>query len=210
VAKLLADESDPDLRLQAKRFADELSSRLVLKNRSIADLRQLERLVESALTERRGGADPARPRAAQEKAAPDAAMALAMLGAVLDFPELLEDPAVQDALTAVEGDAALAIAAVRQFLLGGPSRIEDFLAALPGSIQSFATGRLASPQFEVAADARAELLGNSRKLSDLRARREDSRAVSVLERSPSSLDHESASLLRQIEERARRKRGLDV
>ena len=47
---------------------------------------------------------------------------LRILGALLDFPALLDDPDVEAALSALDGDAALAIAALRQNLDRAPTQ----------------------------------------------------------------------------------------
>ncbi len=220
VAKLLSEENDPSLRLMAKRFADQLSSKVVVGDASIDDLRELERTVERALSS--PAATPARREGYDDEAgvtgrveSADERVARNVIGALLDFPELLLDEAVANGLEALEADAALAAVAVQRMLRRGADvpaigrgDVADFLATLPRSIQKFAAGRLASPNFENAADAKAELLENTTKLRSLRWQRENKMARGVLERTPSSLDDESAALLRDIEERARRKRGL--
>ncbi len=221
VAKLLSEENDPSLRLMAKRFADQLSSKVVVGDARIDDLRELERTVERALSTpatspaRRDDDDDDAPRPASRTESADERVARNVIGALLDFPELLLDEAVANALEALEGDAALAAVAVQRMLRRsgegpaiGRGEVADFLATLPRSIQKFAAGRLASPSFENAADAKAELLENTTKLRSLRWQRENQLARGVLERTPSSLDDESAALLRDVEERARRKRGL--
>ncbi|HTJ80487.1 MAG TPA: toprim domain-containing protein, partial [Polyangiaceae bacterium] len=206
VTKLLGEEDDPALRLMAKRYADQLSSKLVVAGSAAADLRQLERMVEEAVSH--GPATREARPAPKEKTSPAQTMALAVLGALIDYPELLDHPDVRAALSAVDGDVALAIVAVRQSLWKGGSA-SDFLAAIPSSIQSFAAGRLASPVFEDLALARSELLDNSNKIRSLLWQRQNSDARDVLMKAPSSLDSDSELLLREIEQRARRKRGLD-
>jgi len=204
VTKLLTEEPDPNVRLMGKRFADQLSTKLIVGNAPANDLNELERMVGQAL------ARPAGPAQARAKPiSPDQAIALKVLGALLDFPDLLRDQDVLEKLSAVEGDIALSIVAVRQGLLGrADSRTDlaDFLATLPSPIQSFAAGRLACPNFEDIAEAKTELLENADKLRDRGFQRQDSVARGALEK-PSSLDAEN-DLLREIEQRARTKRGL--
>ncbi len=204
VTKLLSEEEDPALRLMAKRYADQLSSKLVVAGAAAEDLHQLERMVEIAVTHgpERGAQKP------QARVPPQHTMALAVLGVLIDFSELLDDPDVQEALSTVEGDVALGIIAVRQVLARGGSA-PDFLAKVPSSIQSFAAGRLASPVFEDITQAKTELLDNSKLIRSIGWKRQNSDARDVLMRAPSSLDSESEALLREIEQRARKKRGLD-
>jgi DNA primase len=204
VTKLLSEEDDPALRLMAKRYADQLSSKLALPGAPVEDLHQLERMVEQAVTH---GPDRSGPKPAA-RVLPQHTMGLAILGVLIDFAELLDDPAVQEALGAVEGDVALAVLAVRQVLAQGGSA-PDFLAKVPSSIQSFAAGRLASPVFEDITQAKTELLENSNKIRSILSKRQDSDARDVLMKAPSSLDSESEALLREVTQRARKKRGLD-
>lgn len=213
VASLLADEDDPNLRLMAKRYADQLSAKLVIGGQSPTDVLQLERLVGQALSHGASGRGSTAPQEAAEAArsALDR-RSLEIFGAALDFPELLNDPAVIEKLGVAQGDLALAIAAVRQFHGGRASvasHIEDFLAALPSSIQKFAAGRMAAPAFEDGGVARANLLENLKQLAISLGRRDDARDVNALQRSPSTLDAESEERLRQVLERARRRHGID-
>jgi len=205
VTKLLTEEEDPALRLMAKRYADQLSAKLVVAGTAAGDLRQLERMVEEAVTRPSTQTDS---RQRPVKATPTQTMSLAVLGALMDYPDLLDDPAVREAVGAVQGDVALGIVAVRQFLARGASA-SDFLAAVPTSIQSFAAGRLASPNFEDLALAKSELLDNSNKIRSLLWQRQNSDARDVLMRAPSSLDSDSELLLREVEQRARKKRGIE-
>ncbi|MFO0555418.1 MAG: DNA primase [Polyangiaceae bacterium] len=245
VARLLAEEPDPNLRLMAKRFADQLSSQLVLGNSAVSDLGQLERLVEAALSQpapsptapNRGapaasnGRDGGSPNPHANRPAPQRALSAedrlsqAVLGALLDQPELLQDADVIAALSSLDGDAALAVVAIRRGLLdasGGATAqpgaqvqrksqgdVVDFLATLPRSIQSFAARRCACPIFDSPSEAKSELLENTSKLANLVRRRVDADEQRVLDRGGGVLDAESVELLRAREKRARRRLGLD-
>lgn len=205
VTEILREEPDPNLRLMAKRFADQLSSKLVVGNAPAEDLLELERLVDSAFRA------PERPVQAKpaSKGPPLDRVSVAIVGALLDFPELLLDEELEGELAALQGDAAMAIVAIRQQLVvSGATRQanSDFLATLPLSIQTFATGRFASPLFNDAPSARAELMENIKKLKDLACRQQNDIAREALGNS-SSADDEFA-LLREIQHRARRKHGL--
>ncbi|MFT3771312.1 MAG: DNA primase [Minicystis sp.] len=120
VTQLLSEEADPTLRAMAKTYADQLSSKLVMRGQPLASLRELEVAVEQALSTGLRAAAPlpasqapvphdrARSRSRPEE------ISLEMLGALLDFPELLDDPEVENALTSLDGEAALAVAALRR------------------------------------------------------------------------------------------------
>lgn len=233
VAQLLTEEDDPNLRAMAKTYADRLSSKLVVMGRSPTDLRQLELIMDQATSHGRQQApavsqsamphDRARSRPQHEE------IAFMVLGALLDFPELLHDLEVEDALAVLSGDAALAVAAMRRSFGPGSSGIsakaiiepteEDpslrtmsnkgiyadvFLAQIPRPIHSFAVGRLASPLFELVGDAKFELLENARKLRRLSLSRENAAGVDQLHRVEAQGDVASENaLLEEIGRRAR-------
>jgi DNA primase len=214
VATLLTEENDPGLRSMAKHYADRLSSKLVVLGRSPTDLRQLERLMEQAT---QGGArsidaPEARelPRDRARSRERVAEIALAVVGAVLDFPVLLEDPEVEVALGTLEGDAALTIAALRRLRasqneIWGP----ELLAQIPPAIHSFGAGRLASPAFDVPSAAKTVLLENAGKLKRLMLQRENALVVGRLHRDGALGDASSEDdLLREVQRRSREKLGL--
>src|SRR5262249_32465473 len=97
VAEVLRKEHDPNLRAMVKMFADDVSRRLVLNNRAPENLNDLERLIGAALS---AGAKPVVLPPSQVAVTHDRARSRAqydeisfeILGAVLDFPELLYEP----------------------------------------------------------------------------------------------------------------------
>lgn len=204
VTTLLSDEPDPNLRMMGKRFADQLSTKLIVANVPAQDLSQLERLVATAMSR------PEPTSAPRERITPEQTQALAIFGAILDFPDLLLDPEVAESLATLSGDVALSIISVREHLVGrseSAANVADFLATLPRSIQSFAAGRVASPRFDDISAAKTELTENSQKLRNLAFGRQKVAAIDALSKS-SSPDEEMA-LLRQLSQNARRKKGLD-
>ncbi|AUX33690.1 MULTISPECIES: DNA primase [Sorangium] len=209
VAALLAEEDDPNLRMMAKLYADRLSSKLVIGGRSPDDLRQLERVVEESLSRPRSQPtrevtpsgqttetwERARSRAQFQE------VSLEILGAILDFPELLADDEVQLALECLEGEVALAIVTARQnFTFEMGLAAGEFLAQVPAPIHSFAAGRLVSPVFEAASTAKATLLENSQKLSRHALARQKAAVMSQLQKSAVDADAENA-LLRDLFQR---------
>ncbi|WP_437873719.1 DNA primase [Sorangium sp. So ce363] len=209
VTTLLADEDDPNLRMMAKLYADRLSSKLVIGGRSPDDLRQLERVVEESLSRPRsqptrevipsGQTTETWERARSRTQIQE--VSLEILGAILDFPELLADDDLQTALECLEGDVALAIVAARQnFTFEMGLVASEFLAQVPAPIHSFAAGRLVSPVFEAASTAKATLLENSQKLSRQALARQKAAVVSQLQKSAVDADAENA-LLRELFQR---------
>jgi len=230
VAKLLSEENDPNLRSLAKLYADRLSSRLIVSGRSPTDLRQLERLIEDATKgppqggpgpqnaqephdgPNRGG--PARPspgaRGPQSRSpARVEDIALSIFGVAVEFPGLLAEADVAEAVQSLEGDCALAIAALRHN--AEPTKnSEDFLAHLPLSVHSFAAGRLASPMFDDIEEARTELLANARKLKNLSTTQDNAAIVERLARGGGAVDSEAEeAMLLQVLRATREKRGLN-
>jgi len=230
-AKLIAQEDDPNIRGMTKRLADQLSRKLFLGGQAPEDLSQLERLVDDAFREvpqERGA--PRRLATPRDRSLPQwDARAREILGALLDLPELLDDPDVWPALSALSGDEALTLAALRQSVRPGnkPLAADEFLAHVPPSIHFFASGRLASPSFDAVATAKAVLLENAINLKNQSLSRENHAAEAELRthnRGSRELDEPATGgatnggpvdrvadeneLLREIAERAKQKRGL--
>jgi DNA primase len=243
VTELLASEDDPAVRALAERHADYLASRL-----NVADARTF-RALQSAVQRSfaQDGSEHGRDgnqarnaggesRAAQARepmmAAPQRArsrarldeIAAEIIGAILDFPELLDTPEVLAYGSEVEGDLASALAALRQCVRNQrPARTEgldngpgsasvDFRAALakmPPSIRPFAIARMAAPRHQRSEAAHAELVGNVKKLRQHELSRLARDAMSDLERARRTGDMgQEDDLLREIELRARKRRGL--
>lgn len=216
VAALLAEEDDPSLRMMGKLYADRVSSKLIIGGRSPTDLRQLERIVDEALARPAAGprrsADPgARPEQGHPRPpSPEEQIRLAILGVILDFPDLLADPEVEAALETLEGDVAIAVAAARQrFVPEKGLAADEFLAQIPPPIHSFAAGRLAAPAFEAAGEAKTELLKNADKLRRLTLKRANAAVVQQLEKGEAMGDIASEhAALSEVFRRAREKHGL--
>jgi len=220
IARYLAEEDDPTLRTMGKVYADRLSAQLVIDGASPADLKGLERMVGRALARGgRGGAPPAEDSGRQ--ASPDLGprarsqpqaerQELEVLGALLDFPELFHDPEVEQALGALSGDAVLATLALRQLWESKNAIVgAELLDLLPQAIHSFAVGRLASPRFAEAEEAKAELLRNLQKIRSRSLKSDHVVKVQELAQADGKGDVESQEeLLREIQQAARRKRGL--
>lgn len=207
--QLIGEEEDPIERGLAKAYADQLSSSLIINGRSPTDLNQLEAMVARALQR---PDRPAEPRADEprRRQPPEAEMGLTILGALLDFPDLLEDSDIAGTLALLDGPVALAVAAIRQCL--GPRReldVGEFLARCPALIHPFAARRLAGPVWESLGDAKAEALQNAQKLqrlllkNDNTASREELRRLDML----GDVASEEAKL-REIQERALKRHNL--
>jgi len=146
------------------------------------------------------------------------------LGCFLDFPELLDDPASEEAIRELEGDAALAAAAIASTAPMRASSGEassqkagqeigqdvlEILAHVPASIHTFAAQRLASPVHEHRDDARMELVKNTQKLKEHGFSRHETQVIEALHRIDRTGDPTGGDfLLRELVRRAREKRGL--
>jgi DNA primase len=211
VTKLISSERDPVLRELAETFADGLvAGRLKIDQDSteqVRTLRALARAIQARPGTNAGRAPmgaPAPHRARSRDQADE--LGLHVLGAVLDFPELAEDACFEEAAAVVDGDVALALAALRQAIDGGRlENPEDVLAKLSPPIHSFARARLTAPRHERLEDARRELVGNVTQLRQLEFKREKSEVTAELEQVQRTGDWETEEdLLRQQKERTKR------
>ena len=211
VTKLISTEKDVTLRDLAETFADGLvAARLKIHQDSVEQVRTLRALAR-ALQSRpgpapaRGPAGPGRPHQARSRDRRQE-LGLEVLGALLDFPELAEDAASEAAAAVIEGDLALAFAALRHAIQGGRlENPEDVLAKLSPPIHPFALARLAAPRHERLEDAKTELVDNVKKLQSLELKREKSEVTEELEALQRTGDSKQEDvLLQQIFEKARR------
>jgi DNA primase len=133
-----------------------------------------------------------------------------ILGALLDYPPLLDAQEVEDGIERVEGDVAAAVAALRQAWDGQALQdVEQLLAKLAPSIHPFAAARLAAPRHDTLEDARTELLENVEKLKRLEFERQKAEVVEELHRAQSTGDSDREfALLSEHWRRARERRGL--
>ncbi len=208
VTDLLTSEDDPAVRGLGQRHADRIAERLGIDDaRTFSALRaQVERALRPARPE------PASASRANARArGSEDGLGLAILGAFLDYPELLTTQEAVTGASWMSGDLALAIAALRQGGDGQPlAQPEIVLAKLPPSVHPFAAARLAAPRHERVEDAKSELLENLEKLKRLELRRQKNEAVTELERAAASGDVEQeVALLREQMRRARERHGLE-
>ncbi|MCA9619808.1 MAG: DNA primase, partial [Myxococcales bacterium] len=220
VARYLSEEADPNLRTMGKIYADRLSAQLVVDGQSPEDLRGLERMVSRALAGGPKAASKASERSTalappelgpRARSRPDEhRLALDVLGALIDVPELFNDVEVEDGLVELSGDIALAAVTLREVweaknALGGA----ELLDLLPQAIHSFAVGRLAAPRYAEAEEAKAVVLENLRKIRYPVIPGDIPVKVQELAQADGQGDVETQDeLLRELAQRARRKHGL--
>ena len=174
VVQLIRDEDNPSVRLMAQMFADQVAGVLHAEN--------FKQLLDANAREIQRGIGPSNDTPANESAPPGRArsrdqsneIGREILGIMLDFPELLNSDEAFEAVALLEGDLALALAAVRQCRVGNSIEPEQVLAKLAPSIHPFALARLAAPRHEKPEAARTELLGNIAKLKKLEQKQKTS------------------------------------
>lgn len=233
VVELLKSEDDPTVRAMAQRFADDIAGRLASSELGQFDTRTFEalsRVVRGALSGPgraamaaagggRGNGEghgddsdhPHAPRDHDAVAAPRDQVTEALLGAMLDYPHLLDDPDVVSALDYLNGDAVFVVAALQGASTSGDFRLDadEFLAHVPPSVHAFCRARLAAPVHQHDDTARKELLANAEKLRHRALSREKATAERESARAEArGEEEESFSLLREAQEAARKKQEM--
>ncbi|HEX9296861.1 MAG TPA: DNA primase [Polyangiaceae bacterium] len=238
VIQLIASEDDPTVRAMAQTYADNIAQRIGLPD--AASFHLMKDAVMRALTEaahsgpHRSEPNDRRPSNLSERqnTAPGgsgttppwkarsrdqrAEIGLSILGCFLDFPDLLDDPAAEAAIMELEGDVALAAAAIASSQKLGQEAgqqisqdVLEILAHVPVSIHTFAAQRLASPRHQHREEARLELVSNAQKLKRLGLSRHKAQVVEALHRIERTGDRAAEdALLREMDRRAREKHGL--
>lgn len=215
VIELIAGEDDPTVRDLAERYADRLAAGVArgLGHAEVTTVMALKRHLAagvgrlaprpSAETPRVQPPHRARSRDRSEE------LALEIVGALLDFPELFDSPEAAEAAQILEGDAVLALAALRQAWEAKNVDSELVLAKLPPPIHPFALARTAAPKHESLVDAKAELVGNLRKLESLEWSKERSMTLAELQQADKLGNVEAEdTILRRLRDKARERHGV--
>lgn len=223
IVKLLSQEEDPIVRATLKSRVDQLAGRLDLV-RSPEAFRALEAKVRRQLAEQQ----PARPygrtvdpQSARISDVPGRRARSEIVGALIEWPVLLGDPEVQEALHLLTGESAKTVAALAQCLRtreagpeveqkdaqGGEIALDtgSFLAQMPPAIQAFASRRLAAPEHASMDEARETLLMNASKLRDMHSR--DASEVQREMKQAEDFD-EKLALAKELLDRSRKARGI--
>jgi DNA primase len=213
VIDLISTESDPTVRGLAETYADKLAGGLALGQPEIRSLAALKRHLTVAVNRGVPGSPQQTPRVQPPQRARSRDrrddIGLEILGALLDFPELFEATEAAEALSLLEGDVAAGVAALRQAYEAQITDPEVVLAKLAAPIHPFALARAAAPKHERLVDAKAELVGNLRKLQTLTWSKERSMKVEELQRAQRVGDVEQEdTILRRLRDKARERHGL--
>ncbi len=212
VVELVASEDDPALRALAEKHSDRLSARMGLGHAEVKTVLALKRHLAAAVSRAQSPTQavpriqpPSRARSRDRREE----IGLEILGALLDFPELFATSEVAQAAALLEGDVAAGLAALRQAHEAGIKDSELVLAKLAAAIHPFALARTAAPKHESLVDAKAELVGNLRKLESFDLSREKSLGMSELQQleKTGNVDDE-LTVLRRVWDKARERRGV--
>jgi len=186
VMKILSANEDPIVRAMHKSYADQLAGRLDLVRSGPDAFRALEQSVRRAVAnvprpppkvvrpglpeEGEHVAQTQGPREARI-ATKDPAMVARrkMVGALIEFPNLMEDPEVRDALDLLSGASVLLVRAVRAAWNPQSRKLDpsEFLAQIDEVYHEFASSRLGGPEHVSEDDAKLHLLDNAKQLKRL-------------------------------------------
>jgi DNA primase len=213
IAELIATERDPTVRALADAFADEVVARLGISEAS--SFRALSRVVRAA-------AHRGRPRAETPNDGPgptagrgsppsrsSQAIEREILGALLDYPELLGRGEVVTGLQELTGDVAAAVALLRRAWADRDGEepttrtLDRVLPKLPHALHAFAAARAAAPRLDRVELAVSELAQNCERLRSLHLEREKPEVVAELHRS-----HATGNLDEGMETLRRRQTAL--
>jgi DNA primase len=169
VEAVLARQKDPVFRGMLRAHADRVASRLdMVRLAPGAYAALMRRVLSTVRTESlRVGPRPSEARVAPRR--PGQEERKAIVGAILDFPMLVNDSEAAQGLELLEGESARIVASVAKCLrisADGKKVLDtaEFLAQMPPAIQAFARPRLAVPVHETIEEARTTVIANAKKL----------------------------------------------
>ncbi|MGA7120692.1 MAG: DNA primase [Polyangiaceae bacterium] len=216
VATIIERQKDPIVRGMLEAYADYAASRLDLVRSAPNAWGALRRRVMAASRSAHAQAQVhARPRPSEARIQPRRPgqdERKAIIGALLDFPVLLDDSQIQGVLELLEGESARIVAAIGQSMrmnAAGEKVLDssEFLAQMPSAIQAFASARLAAPVHDTIDEARATVGANEKKLRDSNIAREANEIVREQHRIVGDWDTE-LELARQADSIVRERQGL--
>jgi DNA primase len=226
IRKLIGDEEDPIMRMELFAWADQVvSARLDLHGMRVgrddihqsgpfAALQKSLRKDEQAArargeVPRLGPVSPKEARILPKP--PGSAERQAIVGCLIEWPSLLDDPAVAEELSLLDGPVVMAIASLRRAWKPVENRldVDAFLQEIPPGVRVLANKHLASPQQESEANAKGYLLDNANKLKRLLLSQEAAQITRETYRAQGDWDTER-ELLREAADRLRAKHGLKI
>lgn len=185
VAALIAEEPDSTTREMAEKHAVQIAKRMNIAD--VTTLDSLRRTITSAARPTTLAAKRVAPPESARSRSLDAYIDHQILGALLEFPELLDDDALSDAFSQVEGDVAVTIAALHRARLANENPM-DLLERVPSSVRGTMAKRLAAPHLTDIDSAREVIRSNADKLHKLRSQTDKKNAVEQLHEASQSGD----------------------
>lgn len=217
VSRLITEEDDPVVRAMLKGFTDTIAGRLDIARAGNEAFRALEDQVKRDVAKAGPKLPPSRPAYTDKEARiqplpPGSKLKGAIVGALIEYPSLLDDEEVATALDALEGPSVMVVAALRRAWNGEGERgktldTDAFLSQIPATHRGFAAKHLADPEQESEAAAKGYLLENAKQLKRLLLSQEAAQITRETYRAQGDWDTERENL-RALEERVRLKRQL--
>ena len=136
----------------------------------------------------------------------------AIVGAILEFPALVDDSEVARVSSLLEGESARIVEAIASNLRMSPRgekvlNAADFLAQMSPRVQAFARERLASPAHETIEEARTTVVVNAKKLRETNIARETRETAREQERDTSDWEAQ-VDRANEASARVRERHGL--
>ena len=209
VGALIARQKDAAVRgIMAEGYADAAAGRLDLV-RSPGAFGALKRQILSQARAARIDFGPRPSEARMKPRPPGSEDRKAIVEAILDFPELLDDSEVQSVLPLLEGNSARIVAGIPKAMrvnARGEKVLDttEFLAQMPDDTKSFASARLAAPMHEKIEDARETVAKAANRLRETSVARETNEIVREQHRVVGDWDTE-VELLKQSDQLVRQR-----
>ncbi len=182
VVALIARQKDPVVRGMAEAYADRAAGRLDLVRSSPNAFGILKRQIIAQAQAARIDFGP-RPSEARMKPRPEGVEdRKAIVEAILDFPELLDDSTVQTVLPLLEANSARIVAGMAKAMrvnARGEKVLDatEFLDQMHGDAKAFASARLAAPMHETIEEARETVAKAANRLRGTSVARETNEIV---------------------------------
>ena len=211
VADIIERQKDPVVRGMLEAYADYAASRLDLVRSAPNAWSALRRKVIAAARIRTwSGPRPSEARIQPRR--PGQVERKEIVGALLDFPVLLDDSEMSSVLSLLEGESARIVAAMAQSMrvnASGEKVLDsaEFLAQMPAVIQAFASARLAAPVHDTIDEARQTVAANEKKLRESNIARETGEIVRKQQKAVGDWEME-VELAKQADTMVRVRQGL--
>jgi len=211
VLALINDEEDFVVQQMAKSYSDMLAGRLDIVRSGTGAFEALERKVKGDVAK----SQPRRVAPFDDKTAriapkpPGSEERKAIVGALVEYPVLLEDPEVEKELAHLEGPSVVVVAALRRAWNPDSKSLDTdaFLSQIPVGLQGFAARHLADPAMESESAAKGYLLDNAKQLKRLLLSQEAAQITRETYRAQGDWDAEQ-ELAKAVDERVRKMKGL--